>query len=84
MRREFPGGGVDLADVPEDLDLASMTRDFGDAHVCALAIAGSADLLFTFDRGYLKEPLRDHVSKCPTSTASSLSDARSSRRPSLG
>jgi predicted nucleic acid-binding protein len=60
MRREFPQGGVDLADVPEGLDLASMTRDPGDAHVCALAIAGSADLLFTFDRGYLKEPLRDH------------------------
>jgi len=65
MRREFPGGGVDLADVPEDLDLASMTRDPGDSHVCALAIAGSADLLFTFDRGYLKEPLRDHGVEVP-------------------
>lgn len=60
MRREFPGGGVDLVGVREGLDLASMTRDSGDAHVCALAIAGSADLLFTFDRGYLKEPLREH------------------------
>jgi len=65
MRREFPGGGVDFADVPEDLDLASMTRDPGDTHVCALAIAGSADLLFTFDRGYLKEPLRDHGVEVP-------------------
>jgi hypothetical protein len=27
-----------------------MTRDPGDVHVCALAIAGSADLLFTFDQ----------------------------------
>lgn len=65
MRREFPGGGVDLADVPKGLDLASMTRDPGDTHVCALAIAGSADLLFTFDRGYLKEPLRDHGIEVP-------------------
>lgn len=64
MRREFPGGGVDL-DVPEGVDLVSMTRDPGDAHVCALAIAGSADLLFTFDRGYLKEPLRDHGVEVP-------------------
>jgi predicted nucleic acid-binding protein len=65
MRREFPSGGVDLADVPKDLDLASMTRDPGDAHVCALAIVGSVDLLFTFDRGYLKEPLRDHGVEVP-------------------
>lgn len=65
MRREFPGGGVDLAGVQEGLDLASMTRDSGDAHVCALAIAGSADLLFTFDRGYLKEPLREHGVEVP-------------------
>jgi predicted nucleic acid-binding protein len=65
MRREFPSGGVDLAGIPGDLDLASMTRDPGDAHVCALAIAGSVDLLFTFDRGYLKEPLRDHGVEVP-------------------
>lgn len=65
MRREFPGGSVDITAVPEDLDLASMTRDPGDVHVCALAIAGSADLLFTFDRGYLKEPLRRHGVEVP-------------------
>jgi predicted nucleic acid-binding protein len=65
MRREFPDGRVDITAVPEDLDLASMTRDPGDAHVCALAIAGSADLLFTFDRGYLKEPLRRHGVEAP-------------------
>jgi len=28
--------------------------------VCALAVAGRADLLITFDRGYLNEPLRAH------------------------
>jgi len=35
MRREFPNGGVDLAGVPGGLDLASMTRDPGDVHVCS-------------------------------------------------
>lgn len=65
MRREFPNGGVDLAGVPRDLDLASMTRDPGDVHVCSLVIAGSVDLLFTFDRGYLKEPLREHGVEVP-------------------
>jgi predicted nucleic acid-binding protein len=65
MRREFPGGCVDITAVPKGLDLASMTRDPGDVHVCALAIAGSADLLFTFDRGYLKEPLRRHGVEVP-------------------
>lgn len=65
MRREFPNGGVDLTGVPGGLDLVSMTRDPGDVHVCSLAIAGSADLLFTFDRGYLKEPLREHGVEVP-------------------
>lgn len=58
MRREFPGGRVDLSGVPADVDLGSLTRDPNDRHVCALAIAGEADLLFTFDRGYLRGPLR--------------------------
>jgi predicted nucleic acid-binding protein len=65
LRREFPGGCVDISAVPEDLDPASMTRDPDDVHVCALAIAGSADLLFTFDRGYLKGPLRRHGVEVP-------------------
>lgn len=65
MRREFPDGCVDISAVPKDLDLGSMTRDPGDMHVCALAIAGSVDLLFTFDRGYLKDPLRGHGVEVP-------------------
>lgn len=65
MRREFPDGCIDPSTVPGDLDLASMTQDPGDVHVCALAIAGSVDLLFTFDRGYLKEPLRRHDVEVP-------------------
>ena len=60
LRREFPDGRVDLSTVSEDLDLASLTQDPDDIHVCALAIAGGADFLFTFDRGYLKEPLAAH------------------------
>ncbi len=58
MRREFPDGCVDPSTVPDEVDLGSLTRDPNDRHVCALAIAGEADLLFTFDRGYLREPLR--------------------------
>lgn len=65
MRREFPGGRVDPVEVPDGLDLASLTRDPGDAHVCALAITGGAELLFTFDRGYLKEPLRGRGVEVP-------------------
>lgn len=58
MRREFPDGCVDPSGIPAEVDLGSLTRDPNDRHVCALAIAGKADLLFTFDRGYLREPLR--------------------------
>jgi hypothetical protein len=65
MRREFPDSCVDISAVPGDLDLGSMTRDPGDTHVCALAIAGSADLLFTFDRGYLKDSLRRYGVEVP-------------------
>lgn len=65
LRREFPYGRVDPVVVPDGLDLAALTRDPGDLHVCALAITGDAELLFTFDRGYLKEPLRDHGIEVP-------------------
>jgi predicted nucleic acid-binding protein len=65
MRREFPDGSVDLSAVPDDLDLTSLTRDLDDVHVCALAIAGNADYLFTFDRGYLKKPLQLHGVEVP-------------------
>lgn len=33
MRREFPEGRIDPVEVPDGLDLASLTRDPGDAHV---------------------------------------------------
>lgn len=56
----FPEGEVKDLEVPSDVDLASMTNDPGDHHVCALAIAGHAQLLFTFDRGYLRSALAEH------------------------
>lgn len=66
MRREFPDGRVDVSAVPDDVDLASLTDDPDDIHVCALAIGGDADLLFTFDRGYLKEPLQRYGVEVPS------------------
>lgn len=65
LSQGFPVGRVDISTVPQDLDLRSLTRDPEDAHVCALAIAGNADYLFTFDRAYLKDPLRLHGIEVP-------------------
>ncbi len=65
MRREFPSGRVNPVSVADYPDVESLTRDPEDFHVCALAIAGNAELLFTFDRGYLKEPLRKHGVEVP-------------------
>jgi predicted nucleic acid-binding protein len=65
IRREFPRDRVNPVKVADDLDLESLTRDPEDVHVCALAIAGNAELLFTFDRGYLKKPLRIHGVEVP-------------------
>jgi hypothetical protein len=48
---------VDPAALPDGVELAALIRDEGDEHVCALAVAGHADLLVTFDRGYLAGPL---------------------------
>lgn len=65
LSQGFPAGRVDISTVPPDLDLRSLTRDPEDAHVCALAIAGNAEYLFTFDRAYLKDPLRLHGVEVP-------------------
>ena len=65
LSQGFPAGRVDISTVPPDLDLQSLTRDPEDIHVCALAIAGNADYLFTFDRAYLKDPLRLHGIEVP-------------------
>lgn len=56
----FPAGRVDLAAAQLSIDPAKLTTDPDDAHVCALALAGNADMLLTFDRGYLREALGAH------------------------
>lgn len=60
LRDAFPDERVDVARLPEGIDLAQLTRDRGDEHVCALAIAGRADLLLTMDHGYLAPGLQEH------------------------
>jgi hypothetical protein len=57
LREAFPEARIDLATLPDGIDLGWLTTDAGDQHVCALAIAGGADLLITSDHGYLEEPL---------------------------
>jgi predicted nucleic acid-binding protein len=60
LSQSFPDGRVEIAARPPGVDLSSMTADPDDEHVCALAVAGRADLLIAFDRGYLNEPLFAH------------------------
>jgi len=60
LREAFPAGVVDLAAAELTVDPAELTTDPDDAHVCALALAGNADVLLTFDRGYLREALDAH------------------------
>jgi predicted nucleic acid-binding protein len=57
LPRNFPNGGIDLDESPAVPDLASLSTDPADAHVCALAVAANADYLFTHDRGYLSDGL---------------------------
>jgi predicted nucleic acid-binding protein len=58
LARNFPDGGINLDESPAVPDLASLSTDSADAHVCALAIAANADYLFTHDRGYLRDGLQ--------------------------
>lgn len=60
LREAFPHECVDLATAPADVELPSLTTDSDDEHVCALAVAGGAALLLTFDRGYVHERLDAH------------------------
>jgi predicted nucleic acid-binding protein len=60
LRDAFPSGQVDLSTIEPTVDPASFTTDPNDTHVCALAIAGGADLLLTFDRGYLPDAFHRH------------------------
>jgi predicted nucleic acid-binding protein len=59
LPQNFPSGHIDLSQAPA-IDLASLTSDPADAHVCALAIAANADYLLTHDHGYLRDGLARH------------------------
>lgn len=60
MREAFPDGRIEPIDLPDGVDLATLTKDPDDEFVCALTITADADYLFTFDRGYLRDPLRQY------------------------
>jgi predicted nucleic acid-binding protein len=60
LREAFPQGEVDISRLDPTIDLATLTSDPDDQHVCALAIVGEADYLFSFDRGYLRKELAAH------------------------
>jgi len=52
MADVFPAGRVDISLVPSDLDLTTLTSDDDDQHICALAVAGGADYILTFDKSF--------------------------------
>ncbi|HXP98555.1 MAG TPA: hypothetical protein VN845_00655 [Solirubrobacteraceae bacterium] len=60
MRQAFPDQRVEIDHLPASLDLTALTIDPGDRHICALAVAGHAELLLTFDHGYISESLAKH------------------------
>lgn len=57
LREAFPDQRVDIAHTQAEIDAAALTNDPKDVHVCALAIAGKADLIITSDHGYLQDGL---------------------------
>ncbi len=52
MADVFPAGRVDISQIPSDVDLSALTSDDDDQHICALAIAGEADYILTFDKSF--------------------------------
>jgi predicted nucleic acid-binding protein len=60
MRVAFPNGKIEITDMDPNVRLDAMTVDIDDQHVCALAIAGEADLLITSDKGYNAAALAKH------------------------
>lgn len=59
LPENFPDGRTDVAG-GADSDIDAFTDDPDDHHVCALVIASGAGYLFTHDRGYLRDALREH------------------------
>ncbi len=60
LRDAFPNGATSITNIPAAVDLASLTSDPDDEHVCALAIAAEANLLITFDTAFDHEALLAH------------------------
>jgi predicted nucleic acid-binding protein len=58
MAKAFPAGRVDISQIPPSLDLSTLTSDKDDEHICALAVAGGADYVLTFDKSFDVEALR--------------------------
>jgi predicted nucleic acid-binding protein len=58
MANVFPAGRVEISQIPSDLDLSALTSDEDDQHICALAVAGGADCIVTFDKSFDVEALR--------------------------
>ena len=57
MTDAFPAGRVDISKISSDLDLSALTSDKDDQHICALAVAGGANYIFTFDKSFEVEGL---------------------------
>lgn len=57
LREAFPRERVDLDTLEAGVDLGSLTSDPDDEHICALALAGDAELVVTFDHGYQQAEL---------------------------
>lgn len=60
LREAFPRGRVDISSLREEVDLATLTSDPGDHHVCALTLAGNAQLLVTLDDSFDRDALLEH------------------------
>ncbi len=58
MTDAFPAGRVDISKIPSDLDLSALTSDEDDQHICALAVAGGAGYILTFDKSFDVAALR--------------------------
>jgi predicted nucleic acid-binding protein len=52
ITKAFPAGRVDISQISSDVELSTLTSDDDDQHICALAVAGRADYILTFDKKF--------------------------------